>query len=160
MATTMSGKIKQYGSLPAVLLVLCWSPGSGLAQDPSSEGPGGGSTQSGQAGGGQVGGGPANPKASRSARRASQPSSIATERRGPSSRKRSQPEETVSEKVERALDEGNTARDGHLYPQAETFYRQVLSLDARDARAYIGLGNIYFDQEKYDQAIEYYRLAI
>src|SRR4029077_9412344 len=107
----------------------------------------GGSTQTGQAGGGQVGGGPTNPsiaKTSRSARRSSRPSSVAAARRSTST-KRPQPEESLSDKGERALEEGNAARDRRRYSEAESLYRQALGLDAKEARAYIGLGNIYFD---------------
>src|SRR5260370_615461 len=163
MAVTMSRNMKRSSIIFAALLTLSWSQGSILAQDPSNEGPSGGSTQAGQAGGGQVGGGPTNPsiaKTSRSARRSSRPSSVAAARRSTSSTKRPQPEESLSDKVERALEEGNAARDRRRYSEAESLYRQALGLDAKEARAYIGLGNIYFDQDRYDQAIEYYRVAI
>src|ERR1700682_4491862 len=132
-----SGDIRRWMSILSVLLMVCGSRTVILAQEPSNEGPGGGSTQG--AAGGQVGGGPANPtarKTSRSIRRSVQPSSASTGRRNPSSKKPPpQPEESLADKVESALEEGNAARDRHLYSEAESRYRQALSLDAKEARA-------------------------
>lgn len=66
----------------------------------------------------------------------------------------------VEERYEDILDEGNEARDGRKYAEAEQFYRQGLQLKPKDWRAAYGLGNIYTDQQRWEEAEQSYRQAI
>ena len=68
----------------------------------------------------------------------------------------------LSEKVDAALSEGNSARDANppRYEDAERAYQKAITLVPKDSRAYLGLGNIYFDQKRYDEAEKAYRRAI
>src|SRR5712692_4949554 len=70
------------------------------------------------------------------------------------------PTVSVADQVEEALDEGNKARDAKQYDQAETEYRKALRLNPKEARAYLGLGNTYFDRNRYQDAIGAYQIAI
>src|SRR6185369_10029863 len=56
------------------------------------------------------------------------------------------------ERVEDLLDKGNAARDGRKFAEAEDAYKEVLKLKPRDARAAYGLGNVYSDQQRWDDA--------
>ncbi len=66
----------------------------------------------------------------------------------------------VSERVEDLLDKGNEARDTRKFAEAEDAYKEVLKLKARDARAAYGLGNIYADQQRWDDAEAAYRNSV
>ena len=66
----------------------------------------------------------------------------------------------VAERIEDLLDKGNTARDGRKFTEAEESYKEVLKLRARDARAAYGLGNIYADQQRWDDAETAYRNSV
>jgi tetratricopeptide (TPR) repeat protein len=66
----------------------------------------------------------------------------------------------VEERVEDLLDKGNEARDGKRFAEAEDAYKEVLKLKARDARAAYGLGNIYSDQQRWEDAEAAYRNSI
>ncbi|HKY46260.1 MAG TPA: tetratricopeptide repeat protein [Pyrinomonadaceae bacterium] len=66
----------------------------------------------------------------------------------------------VAERIEDLLDKGNTARDGRKFVEAEEAYKEVLKLRARDARAAYGLGNIYSDQQRWDDAEAAYRNSV
>ncbi|MDX6694868.1 MAG: hypothetical protein QOF02_2471 [Blastocatellia bacterium] len=68
------------------------------------------------------------------------------------------PDET--EHVEDALDEGNEARDARKYAQAEQAYRKALQLNPREWRASYGLGNVYTDQQRWEESEKYYRQAV
>jgi superkiller protein 3 len=68
------------------------------------------------------------------------------------------PDET--ERIEDALDEGNEARDARKYAQAEQAYRAALQLNPREWRAAYGLGNVYTDQQRWEEAEKYYRQAV
>ena len=61
---------------------------------------------------------------------------------------------------ERAIDEGNTARDARQYTKAEAAYLRAQSLKIKDARAIYGLGNLYSDQQRWEEAERAYRTAI
>jgi tetratricopeptide (TPR) repeat protein len=66
----------------------------------------------------------------------------------------------VSERVEDLLDKGNAARDGRKFAEAEESYKEVLKLKPRDARAAYGLGNVYSDQQRWDDAEAAYRNSV
>jgi len=66
----------------------------------------------------------------------------------------------VAERVEELLDKGNEARDAKKFADAETAYKEVLKLQPRDARAAYGLGNVYSDQQRWDEAEAGYRNSV
>ncbi len=66
----------------------------------------------------------------------------------------------VEERVEELLDKGNEARDTRKFAEAEDAYKEVLKLKPRDARAAYGLGNIYSDQQRWDDAEAAYRNSV
>ncbi|MEJ7617129.1 MAG: tetratricopeptide repeat protein [Pyrinomonadaceae bacterium] len=72
-----------------------------------------------------------------------------------------QPATSIADQVDEALEQGNAARDADppRYAEAERAYKKAAALDARDARAYAGLGNIYYDQRSYAEAENNFRLA-
>lgn len=65
-----------------------------------------------------------------------------------------------SEEYEKAIDEGNAARDSRNYSTAETAYINARDLNPRDSRAVYGLGNLYSDQQRWTEAEKSYRAAI
>lgn len=65
-----------------------------------------------------------------------------------------------NELFEREIDEGNTARDERNYVKAEGAYLRAQSLKTGDARAIYGLGNIYSDQQRWEEAERAYRTAM
>lgn len=65
-----------------------------------------------------------------------------------------------NEFYERAIEEGNRARDVRNYTQAETAYLRAQSLKAGDSRAIYGLGNLYSDQQRWEEAERAYRTAL
>jgi tetratricopeptide (TPR) repeat protein len=66
----------------------------------------------------------------------------------------------VAERVEELLDKGNEARDARKFADAESAYKEVLKLKARDARAAYGLGNVYSDQQRWEDAEAAYRNSV
>ena len=66
----------------------------------------------------------------------------------------------VAERVEELLDKGNEARDARKFTEAEDAYKEILKLKPRDARAAYGLGNIYSDQQRWDDAEAAYRNSV
>lgn len=66
----------------------------------------------------------------------------------------------VAERVEDLLDKGNEARDARKFVEAEEAYKEVLKLKARDARAAYGLGNVYSDQQRWEDAEAAYRNSV
>ena len=66
----------------------------------------------------------------------------------------------VEERLEDLLDKGNEARDARNFSEAETAYNEVLKLKPRDARAAYGLGNIYSDQQRWEDAEAAYRNSV
>lgn len=68
--------------------------------------------------------------------------------------------ETYNESLESSLEEGNAARDARDYLRAENAYRRAAQLSPNDARGVYGLGNIFSDQQRWDEAEKYYRMAI
>jgi tetratricopeptide (TPR) repeat protein len=66
----------------------------------------------------------------------------------------------IEAKFEDALSDGNDARDARKYPAAETAYRGAIKLKPRDARGSYGLGNVFADQQRWDEAEKSYRDAL
>src|SRR5688572_23010075 len=66
----------------------------------------------------------------------------------------------VAERIEDLLEKGNQARDTRNFAAAEESYKEVLKLKARDARAAYGLGNVYADQQRWDDAEAAYRNSV
>ncbi len=64
--------------------------------------------------------------------------------------------------VEEAIELGNAARDQKPsdYTEAERAYQLATKLAPDDWRAFVGLGNIYVDQDRDKEAIEPYRKAV
>src|SRR2546423_61966 len=58
-----------------------------------------------------------------------------------------------------AIADGNDARDARKFAAAEASYRSALRLKPRDARANYGLGNVFVDQQRWEDAETSYRAA-
>ncbi len=69
------------------------------------------------------------------------------------------PPEVVEERFEDALEEGNEARDARKYTAAEQSYRSASQLKPKDWRGWYGLGNVYTDQQRWDEAETSYKQA-
>jgi tetratricopeptide (TPR) repeat protein len=67
--------------------------------------------------------------------------------------------EVIEERFEDALDDGNTARDARKYAEAEKDYRTAGQLKPKDWRGWYGLGNVYTDQQRWDDAGKAYKSA-
>ena len=63
---------------------------------------------------------------------------------------------------EQVIAKGNAARSAPTprYSEAEQQYKLAATQDPNDARAHAGLGNIYLDQGRYDDAVVAYRQAL
>ena len=61
---------------------------------------------------------------------------------------------------EKLIVEGNTARDDRNYAVAESAYQRARSIKPLDARVYLGLGNLYSDLQRWDDAEVSYRNAL
>ena len=61
---------------------------------------------------------------------------------------------------EQAIADGNAARDERDYMKAEGAYLRAQSLKTKDSRAVYGLGNLYSDQQRWEEAERSYRTAI
>ena len=66
----------------------------------------------------------------------------------------------INELFEQSIAEGNAARDERDYNKAEAAYLRAQSLQAKDPRAIYGLGNLFSDQQRWDEAERAYRAAI
>jgi superkiller protein 3 len=64
------------------------------------------------------------------------------------------------ELFEQSVEEGNAARDARDYLKAEAAYRRARNLKSNDSRAIYGLGNIYADQQRWEESEKAYRQAI
>jgi len=89
---------------------------------------------------------PKNPEAKRSSgpKRPPRPSMTAAE---------------LEEKYQDALSDGNDSRDARKFSGAESSYREAIKLKPTDARAFYGLGNLFLDQQRWDDAEDAYRKA-
>jgi tetratricopeptide (TPR) repeat protein len=108
--------------------------------------------------GGDIGGGifrPKNPETKRNSNKIPKPVTTKPTRTPP---KRNTAAE-LEAKVEDLLDKGNDARDAKKYDEAQAAYDGVLKLRARDARAAYGLGNVFTDQRRWEDAEKHYRDA-
>ncbi len=65
-----------------------------------------------------------------------------------------------NEIYESAISEGNAARDAREYLKAESAYLRAQSLQGKDSRAVYGLGNLYSDQQRWEEAERAYRTAM
>ncbi len=72
------------------------------------------------------------------------------------------PRAEMKEAIEDALTLGNSARDAKppRYEDAELAYKLAAKLSPTDPRPYIGLGNTYYDQKKYEEAAKAYKEAL
>lgn len=66
----------------------------------------------------------------------------------------------LEERIDDALEGGNAARDARKYAAAEQAYKSIFKLKPRDPRAAYGLGNVYVDQQRWDEAEKSYRDAV
>lgn len=105
---------------------------------------------------GDIGGGifrPKNPETKRNSGK--NPKPITKPTRNP----RTNANAAIDAKVEDLLDKGNDARDAKKYDEAQAAYQEVLKLRATDERAAYGLGNVYTDQRRWEDAEKNYRDA-
>ena len=65
-----------------------------------------------------------------------------------------------NEIYENSIEEGNAARDAREYTKAESAYLRAQSLQNKDSRAVYGLGNLYSDQQRWEEAERAYRTAM
>lgn len=65
-----------------------------------------------------------------------------------------------NELFEKAIDEGNNERNERNYAKAEVAYLRAKSLKSDDSRAIYGLGNLYSDQGRWEEAEQAYRSAV
>ena len=68
--------------------------------------------------------------------------------------------ENFDDLFEKAIEDGNAARDERDYAQAEASYLRAQSLKNGDSRAIYGLGNLFSDQQRWEEAERAYRTAI
>ena len=66
----------------------------------------------------------------------------------------------TDELLEAAIAEGNEARDALNFIAAQDAYERAQELNPKDARAFYGLGNVYTDQQRWDEAEEQYRQSL
>lgn len=73
-----------------------------------------------------------------------------------------QAENDMDDEVEDALSLANSARDDNppRYADAERAYKLAIKLNSNDPRPYQGLGNIYFDQKRFEDAAKSYKAAL
>src|ERR1700716_2939808 len=66
----------------------------------------------------------------------------------------------IEQKFEEALADGNDDRDSRKFAAAEASYRTALKLKPRDSRAHYGLGNVFTDKQRGEDAEKIYRQAV
>lgn len=70
------------------------------------------------------------------------------------------PAENFDDLFENAIKEGNAARDERDYAKSEVAYLRAQSLKTKDSHAIYGLGNLFSDQQRWEEAERAYRTAI
>ncbi len=65
-----------------------------------------------------------------------------------------------SEVLEKAIEKGNIARNRREYVDSEKAYRFAHTVNEKDSRPVYGLGNIFSDQQRWEEAENFYRQAI
>jgi tetratricopeptide (TPR) repeat protein len=65
----------------------------------------------------------------------------------------------LESRVDDLLEKGNAARDAKKYDEAQSAYEGVLKLKPQDARGAYGLGNVFTDQRRWEDAEKNYRDA-
>jgi superkiller protein 3 len=93
------------------------------------------------------------------------PKNPETKRRGPRPVKpvvknTRKPDTALDDRIDDLLDKGNSARDAKKFAEAQEAYEGVLKLRAHDSRGAYGLGNVYTDQRRWDDAEKAYRDAV
>ena len=63
-------------------------------------------------------------------------------------------------RFEDLIDDGNAARDVRDYSAAEAAYKRARAIKPKDYRAAYGLGNLYSDQQRWEEAENAYRTAL
>lgn len=71
-----------------------------------------------------------------------------------------EPDNRAPDTLEGLIAEGNAARDERNFLGAQDAYERAAVLNPRDARAAYGLGNIYTDQQRWDEAEKAYRESL
>jgi cytochrome c-type biogenesis protein CcmH/NrfG len=66
----------------------------------------------------------------------------------------------VEEKFQNLISDGNDARDARKYSAAETAYHDATRLKPQDTRGFQGLGNVFVDQSRWEEAEQVYRKAV
>ncbi|MGI9037158.1 MAG: tetratricopeptide repeat protein [Pyrinomonadaceae bacterium] len=69
-------------------------------------------------------------------------------------------DDSSAKNFERVIEEGNAARDARNYVAAESAYHLAQNLKPADSRAIYGLGNLFTDQQRGEEAERAYRQAI
>jgi tetratricopeptide (TPR) repeat protein len=90
------------------------------------------------------------------------PKNPETKRRGPRPVKpvvknTRKPDTALDDRIDDLLEKGNNARDAKRFAEAQEAYEGVLKLRAHDSRGAYGLGNVYTDQRRWDDAEKAYR---
>jgi tetratricopeptide (TPR) repeat protein len=104
--------------------------------------------------GGDIGGGIFRPKNPEIKKRPSRPKPITK------ATHRTPAPVDVDDRVDELLDKGNEARDAKKYSEAQAAYEGALKLKSNDARGAYGLGNVYTDQRRWEDAEKAYRDAV
>ena len=107
--------------------------------------------------GGDIGGGIFRPKNPETKKHTSKPVKPVTK---PTRGTPKKPDTALEDRIDDLLDKGNAARDAKKYPEAQEAYEGVLKLKATDGRGAYGLGNVYSDQRRWEDAEKAYRNAV
>lgn len=112
--------------------------------------------------GAEVGGGAGifRPKNPETKKRASTPPTPVTKPGNKPRVRRTPAPAAVDDRIEELLSQGNDLRDARKFAEAEAAYRGVFKLRAHDSRAAYGLGNVFTDQQRWEDAEQSYREAV
>ncbi len=66
----------------------------------------------------------------------------------------------TEDRIDELIEKGNQMRDARRFAESEDAYQSILKLKARDSRAAYGLGNIYADQQRWEEAEAAYRNSV